>query len=196
VLPRRPLRGKTLSGALAAQHFPTTISPFRPNSLTYHSFSCRPAGSRIEHAARCLLAALPPTPTAAAAHDQPSKKVSMTMKKLRMLAPKEKPANMSNEDCVAELTRCTVFTADRQRCTKIQWQAATEHAKAASFAGYAVSQGYSGDEGFSMIPRRRLGAALTATRAVHIGFHRPACRRNSARAIHIREPSMVASSRW
>jgi hypothetical protein len=36
-----------------------------------------------------------------------------------MVAPKEKPANMSDEDWAAEQTRRAIVTADRQKRNKI-----------------------------------------------------------------------------
>jgi hypothetical protein len=77
-----------------------------------------------------------------------------------MVASKEKSAHISDEDWAAELRRHAVVTADRQLPREIKQEAATEEAKAASFAGYATDS----DAGDSLvILRRRLGAAPTAT---------------------------------
>jgi hypothetical protein len=62
------------------------------------------------------------------------------MKKPRAVAPKVKPANMSDADWAKELARRAVVTADRQRRRAIQRQ---QDAEAACFASYVANQGTS-----------------------------------------------------
>jgi hypothetical protein len=77
----------------------------------------------------------------------PPKKATGTLKKQRMVAPKQKPPTMSDADWAKELARRAAVTADRQN-RHIQCQADAELANAASFASYATIQGDSGGEGF------------------------------------------------